>query len=98
MAEEETCGTTELPVSMCACPKHRGGRTPEEEAAHKARAAARTPWRVPNGMQVARQASRPFPARYGGQCADCGGWFEEGDMIRYDEDGDLVALDCCGDQ
>ena len=29
---EEECSITELPVSMCACRKHRGGQTPEEQA------------------------------------------------------------------
>jgi len=29
---EERCGTTELLVSACGCPQHRGGRTPQEEA------------------------------------------------------------------
>ena len=92
---EEECPLTELPVSQCACPKHRGGRTPEEEAIQQARTAARTAWRGPSGKLVARTTSRPFASHFGGQCSECGAWFAEGDMIQY-RDGDLVAMDCCG--
>lgn len=27
----DECGLTELPVDMCACPKHRGGHAPGDE-------------------------------------------------------------------
>lgn len=31
MTAEAECALWELPVSMCACPKHRGGTAPAEE-------------------------------------------------------------------
>jgi hypothetical protein len=31
--DEPQCELWDLPVSMCGCPTHRGGQTPEEEAA-----------------------------------------------------------------
>lgn len=94
---EERCETTELFVSMCGCPEHRGGHTPEEEAAQRRHTTAPVPWRAPDGTTAKQSASRPFEARYDGHCAECGNFFEEGDMIQYDKDGDLVAMDCCGD-
>ena len=36
MSEQE-CELTDLPVSMCACRKHRGGQTPEEQARRDAK-------------------------------------------------------------
>lgn len=32
MTTAERCETTELLVTDCGCPKHRGGQTPDEEA------------------------------------------------------------------
>lgn len=42
MAAEQECQIGGLPVSMCACRKHRGGRTPEEEAATDRRGSSRS--------------------------------------------------------
>jgi len=36
-----------------------------------------------------------FEARYkSGDCAECGVWIEEGDMIGYNDEGDLVHEEC----
>ena len=48
-----------------------------------------------SGWDAWNQRSRKsFEARYAGRCQSCGGYFEEGDMIRYDKDDDLVHEDC----
>lgn len=39
--------------------------------------------------------SHAFPARYDGTCAaDCGNRIHPGDLIRYDEDDQLVHDEC----
>lgn len=38
--------------------------------------------------------SRPFASRYRGKCADCGEWWPEGELIRYDDDDQLVHATC----
>ena len=86
---EERCERTDLLVDQCACPKHRAPVEPRKTGP--------VPWSGPDGRTARQSASRPFEARYGGMCADCGGWFEEGDMIQYNEDGELIAIDCCGE-
>lgn len=40
--------------------------------------------------------SKVFRAAYPGECAGCFGDFDEGDEIRFDDDGEIVAQDCCG--
>lgn len=40
--------------------------------------------------------SRPFAARYRGECASCGWEIDPGQPVRYDGD-DLVHDDCDGD-
>lgn len=35
-----------------------------------------------------------FPARFGGLCAQCDDYFEEGDWISRTSSGDYVCLDC----
>lgn len=37
-----------------------------------------------------------FRASYPGECADCFADFDEGDEVRFNDDGQLVAQDCCG--
>lgn len=84
MSGEERCEDTLLLVTACACRKHRGGATPAEQAAADRR------------TETPRFSTGPvFPARWDGECADCGKAFDAGDDIRY-IDGDLVAVDCCG--
>jgi hypothetical protein len=38
----------------------------------------------------------PFEALFPGDCARCGARFETGDQIKYDQ-GELIALECCGE-
>lgn len=42
------------------------------------------------------QFGPPFPAIWPGSCV-CGTEFDEGDLIQYDRDDDLVLVDCCGE-
>jgi hypothetical protein len=39
-------------------------------------------------------ASRPFEAKYPGDCCECGIWWEEGELIRYNDNEELVHKDC----
>lgn len=41
---------------------------------------------------------RAFPARWQGRCNECGEPWEQGSLIRYNPDGDLVGEECCGYQ
>lgn len=41
-------------------------------------------------------ASGPFMARFGGECAECGDAFEQGDEIRYNDDDEIIGEGCCG--
>jgi hypothetical protein len=50
LAGEERCDTTGLLVTACACPAHRGGMTPEEEAAQDTGPAC--PWCSDTGCSV----------------------------------------------
>lgn len=34
--------------------------------------------------------STEFPARYRGECNECGAWFPADTMIRYDDAGNIV--------
>lgn len=43
-------------------------------------------------------ASKPFPAKYMGDCCECGIWWEEGEMIRYNDNDELVHEDCYVDE
>ena len=43
-------------------------------------------------------ASKPFPARYQGDCCECGVWWEEGEMIRYNDNDELIHEDCYVDE
>ena len=47
MSAEEQCAVTELPASMCACRKHRGGQTPEEQARVDAKPSRQFPAQYP---------------------------------------------------
>lgn len=38
--------------------------------------------------------SHRFRARYDGECDNCGADFDEGDLIGYRPDGDLVCPEC----
>lgn len=35
-----------------------------------------------------------FSAKYRGQCSDCGEWFPEGTVIKYDENDQIVHENC----
>lgn len=37
-----------------------------------------------------------FAARFSGKCASCQVAFEPNDLIGYDEDDNIVGLECCG--
>lgn len=41
-------------------------------------------------------ASRPFAARWDGECAECGAAWCADDEIRYNDAGELVGEECCG--
>lgn len=55
---EEVCELWELPVSMCGCPRHRGGQTPEEEAAETYRP---SPWFAAQWPGECARCHLPFP-------------------------------------
>lgn len=38
--------------------------------------------------------SRPFPAKYVGQCPECDEWWKEEEAIKYDDDGQLIHAVC----
>lgn len=40
--------------------------------------------------------SRPFDAAYPGECAECGGYFDEGDEVMY-EDDEVIHFECRSD-
>lgn len=40
------------------------------------------------------RGSNPFPANFPGTCGECGWEIEEGDMIRYDADDEIVHDEC----
>jgi hypothetical protein len=64
LAGEERCDTTELLVSACACDAHRGGMTPEEEAA-----AETAP--VPELVAMAPVVEEPCAWCAGAGCSAC---------------------------
>lgn len=38
-----------------------------------------------------------FEARWDGECEDCGTPFEAGEDVQYDDLGQLVVVECCGE-
>lgn len=79
MTATERCETTELLADQCGCPKHRGGRTHQEEAA----------------ADLARFYDRPgpwFAATRPGECSCCEVPFRAGKQIRADGEGGWA---CC---
>lgn len=40
--------------------------------------------------------ARVWGASWDGECSGCGCSFVEGDEIYFNDDHDLVAVDCCG--
>lgn len=78
---EERCGTTELFVSQCGCPKHRGGLTVDEENAVIRRILLRNGWRI---------------AVYPSICGRCRTPFEPGAAIRSPQRGESGWIaECC---
>lgn len=75
---EKLCELWELPVSSCGCPRHRGGRTPEEEAELDRVIYGPGPW---------------FFAEYRGECARGEHEFAPGTAVRYDG-GPGRTLEC----
>ena len=41
-------------------------------------------------MQTPRRVTKPFPAKYRGTCSKCYLEIEEGDLIRYNSEGEIV--------
>lgn len=80
MDSPERCGLTELVKDQCAhC------RPPRPEFTE---ALFDTP-REDDDAIVAT-----FPARFGGRCAECDGFFESGDWISRTGSGDYLCSDC----
>lgn len=75
---DQLCELWELPVSSCGCPRHRGGRTPEEEAELD---------------RVIYGPGSWFFAKYHGECARGEHEFAPGTAVRYDG-GPGKALEC----
>ena len=44
-------------------------------------------WKPENG-------SPPFQAQWPGECTSCGADFDEGDMIRFNADDEIVCKEC----
>lgn len=81
MTTTERCETTELLVAQCGCRKHRGGKTPAEEAAAvRARLLDHPAW---------------FAAQYPGVCERCGTTFGVGAAIRMDVSVGGWRAECC---
>lgn len=86
MAVDERCESWDLPVSMCGCPVHRGGMTPQEEAKFERRF-YENQVRIPSGW---------FTAQYPGVCVAGDHEFDAGTTVRYDggNHGDLECREC----
>ncbi|WP_367128293.1 hypothetical protein [Saccharothrix sp. HUAS TT1] len=86
------CDTTELLVDQCACPQHRGGRTPQEEVD-----AERQAVRARLLADPASGLIRWFRAHFPGACHSCGETFPIGTAIRRTptQDGFAYVADCC---
>ena len=82
------CDRTDLLVSECACRDHRGGRTPEEEAASDAVALRQ---RLLSGVDGHHWRE----AKYPGRCSGCSEWFQVGTAIRSNNDGAGWLAECC---
>lgn len=78
------CDTTDLLVEQCACPQHRGGRTPQEEAS----------------AEQAHPAGNWFEARYAGVCAGCGDFFPAHVLVHRvpPEFGTGYVAQCCAQE
>lgn len=75
----DRCDLTDLLVDQCACKNHKGGRSPEEEAAaERARVRARL---LGNDGDP-----RWFAAVFPGTCGRCGDRFDAGTAIRMRDD------------
>jgi hypothetical protein len=79
---EDRCPTSDLLVDQCGCAQHRGGQTPDEEAAAvRARLLAHPAW---------------MAARYASVCARCGEPFLRGAAIRFEPSLGWRA-ECCAE-
>lgn len=84
LANDERCELTELLVEQCGCAKHRGGRTPQEEA---------------NAEALHDPSGRWIEARYPGRCAECGKPFQPGTRIRASRsDVPHWIAECCAEE
>ncbi len=86
----DRCDLTELLVEQCACPKHRGGQAPEEQA---------TAERLATRARLLGGWNSWFKAAFGGTCATCGERYEAGAAIfsREFNPGRYTA-DCCPEE
>lgn len=80
------CALTELDESMCACPKHRGGQTPQEQVTAERLRSDRSPGHDVRGVDTTSQLSpKVFAAKFPGRCiADCGEPIQPDQMIVGD--------------
>lgn len=84
------CDTTELLVDECACREHRGGRTPQEEAAAED---ASLRERLLSGAD----GHHWWAAKYSGRCFGCGQWFPVGAAIRSNDRQNGFIGECCAE-
>lgn len=90
----ERCELTELLTEACACPKHRGGQSVQEEA-NTERLAVRA--RLLSSQWTPDHVW--FPAAYSGRCVGCRAWFTPGTAIRRittdDHATPAYLAECC---
>jgi hypothetical protein len=80
--DDPQCPRWDLPASMCGCPAHRGGKTPQEEAAAEREHFTPSNW---------------FTAARADWCVRGEHDTDPGDTIRYDggRDDGIECRGCC---